>query len=482
MQSRRLPALVLTAALAASGCSARFDPSSARAYDATGLPIVESTYDMSTPSGAASVSSISPTSGPLRRTPGSTSMSTPGAAAAFTAGSARRGPSPAAAPSSPRSGSPSPASVPAGSRRGVTATSIKIAWLIPKTGAAPVPPQLDQAIQAYWRFVNETKGGILGRQITSTVFDTTSNEQVAREKAQQVIDDGYFAAITLERIGVTKAIIDYLEQRDFPVIALNQPPGIDPRSQWNFSINLDQQVQGGLIARYLAHALHQTNVAAVYENEVGVIPAIDEFARHARGAGAAVVARVAIDPNASDFSGVVRQLQSAGAAAVWLYMTPTVVIKLVNQAQAVGYHPTWMSSSVAWTFDLTIQGTPTGGLAGAHGFAPWPPMSDVRTQTYRETYQRFYADPAIDIGLAAWGSQQVVAAALLAAGRDLGQNRFRAAFQALRVSGVGPVDGTPLLWPSISFGPGVRNGARDVITLREERSTWVLESNYRSDY
>src|SRR5258708_6322663 len=47
---------------------------------------------------------------------------------------------------------------------GVTTTQITIGYLLPITGAAPIPVQFDRGVNAYWRYIND-RGGIGGRKV-----------------------------------------------------------------------------------------------------------------------------------------------------------------------------------------------------------------------------------------------------------------------------------------------------------------------------
>ena len=89
---------------------------------------------------------------------------------------------------------------------GVTETTIKIGYLLPLTGAAPIPSRFDKGVNAYWNYVNE-QGGIDGRAVEVVVEDTQSQAEVGKDKAKKLIeDDQVFAVVVLDRLENQEAI------------------------------------------------------------------------------------------------------------------------------------------------------------------------------------------------------------------------------------------------------------------------------------
>src|SRR6185436_10927279 len=97
-------------------------------------------------------------------------------------GGAPAGPTTTAAGKAEESGPVTPGPAP-----GVTADSIKIGYLLPLTGAAPVPSNFDKGVKVYWNSVNR-KGGIFGRKIEVVVEDTQSSASVGKDKAKKLVE------------------------------------------------------------------------------------------------------------------------------------------------------------------------------------------------------------------------------------------------------------------------------------------------------
>lgn len=281
-------------------------------------------------------------------------------------------------------------------------------------------------------------------------------------------------------------IAKYLDSRKVPNIEVQTPVDLPASMAWTFGITIDHRVQGKLIADYMAHALKVKKVGVVYETDSTLQPGVDAFVAEAKAQGLQVVHKEQINGMDNQFLAEAQKLAADKAEATWLYMAPTPAANIARESESNGYRPIWFANSISWNFNVALT---AGGTAfrGARAFSPWPALKDRRLATYNN-----YAPagpPSIkDFGIPGWGIGQIVANALLAAGKDLGQNSFRDAMQHLQLTTKSPVDGTPLLWSPVSFRPGVRTGASAVMTLKQVGSgtgtdtQWANEADYRSSY
>ncbi|MCW2543989.1 MAG: Branched-chain amino acid transport system substrate-binding protein, partial [Frankiales bacterium] len=375
-----------------------------------------------------------------------------------------------------------------GSTVGVTPTSVKIGLFVPKTGAAPVPPTIDAQAQNYWDFVKRKVGGIYGRNVTIKIYDTKSTEADARAAVQQAVADGIFAAITLDRISVEGKLVSELHKAGIPHL-VNQMPHDQAIPSDAFYIGTDQVNNGRQIADYMAHTLKVTKVGFVGEADPTAYPARNAFVAEAKRLGLQVVHNEVIDGMGNQFLAEAQKLANDKAQAMWMYVAPNNAINLSVEAKNDGYHPVWVSSSIAWGFNLAIApaNQANGALEGARSFSPWGGLQDPRYKTYNAQNTAGRTNQDKDIGLPAWGYGQIIAAAMKAAGPELGRNSFRAALQNLSTGAVDVVTGAPMCWPPLDFRGGKRYGSGDrTIVMRVKgsgaASLWETESDYRSVY
>ena len=494
---RTLPLAVCTALLLSSGCAARFARSDAAVADG-GLPAAQAGSGLTagTP-GTALPRTDSSTGGVVVPTTTGGTGGTGGtgslpAGFSSSGGGSTTGTGPiggttgSSGGATATGGSTGPAAVPAGSTTGVTKTSVTVGLFIPKTGAAPVPPTIDAQAQNYFDYVR-SKGGIWGRNVTVKIYDTQSTEAGARSAVQNAISDKIFAAISLDRISVEGALVTALHKAGIPHL-INQMPHAQAIPDDGFYIGTDQVNNGVQIADYMKDRLKVTKVGFVGETDPTAYPARNAFVAEAKRIGLQVVHNEVVDGMGNQFLAEAQKLKNDGAQAVWLYVAPNNAINISKESQADGYHPTWVSSSIAWGFNLAL--TPAAGaLDGARSFSPWGGLSDPRYKTFNQVDTAGRTSQDKDIGLGAWGFGQIVAAALHDAGPDLGRNSFRNAMQNLRTGTTDVVTKAPMCWPPLDFTGGKRYGSGDRTIVMQVKgsgasgsSVWTTESDYASKY
>ena len=186
-------------------------------------------------------------------------------------------------------------------------------------------------------------------------------------------------------------------------------------------------------------------VAVVYENTPALSPgrdAVREGGRQARRQGR-VSARPST-PQANDFSNEALGLKQErarrgvalhGADARGQAREPgrrrRLPPDLVRQLDLVGLRP-------------RVQGRAARRLAGARAFSPWLPLSDPRTDTYKQEYREpVHRGRRTISGSSAGAWARSWRKGLEQAGKDLGQNGFRNAMQHLNFA--------PDLWAPVAF-------------------------------
>jgi branched-chain amino acid transport system substrate-binding protein len=362
----------------------------------------------------------------------------------------------------------------AGRTTGVTDDEIKIGYLLPITGAAPIPSRFDKGVNAYWDFVN-AQGGIDGRRVTVVIEDTQSQAEVGKDKAKKLVeDDEVFAVVVLDRLENHEAIGRYLNERQVPTISVQSTADMPDDEIWNFNVTIDQGLQGTVIADYFVKELGLEKVGVLRESPPALDPGVEAFEQEVNELGAEVVISRAIEGQATDFLNEALALSESGAEAVWLYMAPLPAAKIANQSNDAGFHPIWFANSISWAFDLTFAVAPEA-LQNAHAFSPWLPLSDPRTATYQEQYRaNNNGETPDDLGIIGWGLGEIIGEGLRQAGPELGQNSFRDAMQHLEFA--------PDVWVPLAFDDGVREGANQVAVLAEGDGRWVVEHEFTAGF
>jgi ABC-type branched-subunit amino acid transport system substrate-binding protein len=484
--SRALVAGACALLLLTTGCAARFArpeaATSGQQLTGDGLtPDQGGTGVAATPGGSTTGQVLAPL--PVGGTTGGSTGAT--STTGSSSGSATSGGGSSTATSGGSTTGTTTTKVARGSTVGVTPTSVKIGLFVPKTGAAPVPPTIDAQAQNYWDFVKRKVGGIYGRNVTIKIYDTKSTETDARAAVQQAVADGIFAAITLDRISVEGKLVSELHKAGIPHL-VNQMPHDQAIPSDAFYIGTDQVNNGRQIANYMAHTLKVKKVGFVGEADPTAYPARNAFVAEAKRLGLQVVHNEVVDGMGNQFLAEAQKMANDKAESMWMYVAPNNAINLSVETRNDGYHPIWVSSSIAWGFNLALAPA-SGGLDGARSFSPWGGLQDPRYKTYNAQNNQGRTNQDKDIGLPAWGYGQIIAAAMKAAGPDLGRNSFREAMQNLQTGAVDVVTGAAMCWPPLDFRGGKRYGSGDRTIVMRVRgsgasSLWETESDYRSVY
>jgi branched-chain amino acid transport system substrate-binding protein len=363
----------------------------------------------------------------------------------------------------------------AGPQPGLTGNTIKIGYLVPLTGAAPIPTSWDDGANLYWNVKNDT-GGINGRKVQLIIEDTESSTTTAVNKARKLVtQDKVFTIVTLDRLEVQEKVAQFLEQVGMPHVMVQSPAS--PPASWKntFTISIDHAVQGRAIAQFWAADLGagggKRKVGFVREQTSALKPGTDAFEAEAKRLGLQVVARETINPQQVDFSQTVLRLRQSGAEVVWLYMAPTPAATIIGQSGSAGYRPTWFANSISWGFEL-MHGVTGGFMEGAYAFSPWVSLSHPRAKTYKDAWARKIGGTADDIGLVGWGVGGVLDAALSRPGRNLGWDSFRASMRTFRAA----TD----VWVPLDFSGGGSIGTRRVAVFKAQGGAWQTVGDFRS--
>jgi ABC-type branched-subunit amino acid transport system substrate-binding protein len=380
-----------------------------------------------------------------------------------------------------------------GSTVGISGKTVNIAYVIPRTGAAPVPPQTPQELQAYWNYLN-SKGGVHGYTVQSTVLDTQSTTSGAKAATDQAASQD-FAATALDRIFLDQKIDQVAQADGLPTLLTQDAPRYPLSSDnWIFDIGVDQGAQGKTIADYFADVMKVHTVGVVFENDPTLTAGVNSFKTEAKAKGLSVVDADQIDGTSSNQTGEAQTLASHKPQAAWLYVAPNNAIAIVNEAGADGFSTKWFASAISWAFNLTLAAQ-TGGnyFTNAQGFSLWPALNDPRAQQTLEAHPPSNGTTtANDIGVAGWGYGQIISNAISQAITKYGsltRNSFRCAMQELSLTGpTSPTDATPMDWAPVVFAPGVRDGVNEVIGYKVNANAvasldqWGANVNYTKGF
>ena len=258
---------------------------------------------------------------------------------------------------------------------GVSDTEITIGQSIALSGSLaavyqPIVPTLD----AYFEYVNTELGGVCGRDITYSAKDDEYSPAIAREVAQEFIDQDEIVAFvgnlgTPPNTGSAGYINDPNGDGDTSdgVPDLFIATGVSTFADagafpWTILFNPDYTSEGTILANYLNDNNQGETVATLYQN--------DDFGKSGRDGfvasiSADVVAEETYESTATDINSQLANLRNADPDILYVYATPGFTARVFAYMTLNDWAPQVVMSYVNTASTLaSIIGGDDGAEAG----------------------------------------------------------------------------------------------------------------------
>ena len=408
---------------------------------------------------------------------------------------------PPASPTTPASGRPSPSEreqatsgpVPqpsppretlegAPDRTGVTDTTIRIGIHAPVTGAAPFPQRaFEQSDDLYWKFLAE-KGGVHGRNVEVVFRDDKYNPSSAVQACREMVEEQkVFAIIGFAGADQITACARYADSVNVPYFSggVNEE-GLAGLNRY-FAISQTYDQQSATLVKLMKNRIGKTKVAIV----VIASPSLNNTVRSItsevlRAGGLQLVRSSRIGKYASDAEllSEAQQLRNSGAEIVYIIAAPIPFIKLATNAQAQGYHPTWVGPGTTNGLAVVAEaGCPS--IDGAKFLSPFPQLDaiDDLDPDYKAAFRHYVGPNPDDVGILMWGLNKSFHQMLEATGRDLSRQSFLKMVTSGRVFHSN-------VYPDVSYDSTIRFGAKTAHLLEADCTTrsWKTTGRFVADF
>jgi branched-chain amino acid transport system substrate-binding protein len=197
-------------------------------------------------------------------------------------------------------------------------------------------------IQAYFKYLNEEKGGVCGRQIDYKAYDDQYDPSKAVEATRRLVEqDKIFAMISGLGTAAHSAVWDYLNEKGIPDLWImtgahkwNDPEG----HPWSVGFLPDYLVEGTIVGKWIAQNMANAKVGILYQNDDW---GADVLAGLKDGLGPSneLVAEQSYESTAVDVRSQVTNIKQKGAEVVMCACLPGTDAQLVKSADALGWDP-----------------------------------------------------------------------------------------------------------------------------------------------
>jgi branched-chain amino acid transport system substrate-binding protein len=203
-------------------------------------------------------------------------------------------------------------------------------------GGAPVGANWRDGITLAFDEINAA-GGILGKQVEVTHYDSQTDPQTSRALVQKAIDDDAF--VIMGTIYSSSTVVNMLvaQQNGVPQITGSEAPSITTMGNpYIFRTAFGAQKSMPKLVQYLKEGLGAGKVAVAWVNNEFGKGGRDSFVENAEAAGIEIVADVPSEAGQADFATDVVKLKSSGADVVFMYLHEEESARIIKEYRKQG--------------------------------------------------------------------------------------------------------------------------------------------------
>ncbi|WP_439498758.1 ABC transporter substrate-binding protein [Bosea sp. (in: a-proteobacteria)] len=225
------------------------------------------------------------------------------------------------------------------------------------------------------------KGGILGKQIEITHYDTQTNPGNTRAAVQRAIDEGTYAVLGPVFSGPIGASMQIAQRAEIAQIMGGEAAGLTKQgNEYLFRTSLSQSAAMPKIAKYLKDTVKAGSVAVVWVNNDFGKGGRDAIIPELEKAGIKVAADVATEQGQADFAADAIKIKNSNADAVFVYLNEEESARFLRAAKQQGItKPMVGETTLLGAKVIELAGDAANGVKGHVGLsidAPIPAFQE----------------------------------------------------------------------------------------------------------
>jgi branched-chain amino acid transport system substrate-binding protein len=232
------------------------------------------------------------------------------------------------------------------------------------------------------------KGGILGRRIEMTNYDTQTNPGMARAQMQKAIDDDPYVILGPIFSGMVKVSMTLAQQAEIPQFIGGEASDLtqlgDP---YLFRTSYGQQASMPKIANYIRDAVKAKTVAVIWVNNDFGKGGRDNFIKEMNTRGIKVVADISTESGQTDFAADVVKAKAAKADAFFVYTNEEESARFLREVRKQGVTvPLIGETTLVSQKVIELAGDAANGIRGHVGLSADIPVPGV--QEFKAKFQK----------------------------------------------------------------------------------------------
>ena len=300
---------------------------------------------------------------------------------------------------------------------GAMAQPIKIATLAELSGAgATSGTNFKNGVELAVKEINAA-GGILGRQIETTVADTQSNPGVAKGLATKAVDDGVFAVFGPVFSGSILVSMAETRRAEVPNFTGGEAAAITKQGNpFVFRTSFTQDTAMPKVARYIADKLKAKTLALIYVNNDFGKGGRQSLMKALEPLGVKIVADVSTDQSQVDFSAAVLKAKQSNADVVFVYTNEEEAARALRELRKQGVTKPIVGETVLTSQKvIELAGEAANGAIAHVGLTVDAPLPPVRA--FRARFEKEYKYTPDHNGVKGYTGVYILKAALEKVGR-----------------------------------------------------------------
>jgi branched-chain amino acid transport system substrate-binding protein len=181
------------------------------------------------------------------------------------------------------------------------------------------------------------KGGILGRQLESTVMDTQSDPPTSVAVIRRAINERPFAIMGTVYSSSTVANMELARQAGIPQISGSESVLVVSKGNPNiFLTSFSQEVGFAKLVKWVADDLKAEKIALIYVNNTFGKGGRDMFVKFLKDRNKSLAADISTEVQQADFTAELTQVRASGATHLMIYSHEEENARIMIQMRKLG--------------------------------------------------------------------------------------------------------------------------------------------------
>jgi branched-chain amino acid transport system substrate-binding protein len=253
-------------------------------------------------------------------------------------------------------------------------------------------------------------GGILGRQIELSNFDTQSNPGISKALAQKAIDMNAYVVMGPVFSGSILVSMEETKRAEIANFTGGEAATITQRNNpYIFRTSFTQTTAMPKVARYIKNGIKAKTVAVIWVNNDFGKGGRDVIVKALEAEGIKVAADIPTDPMQVDFTAPVLKAKQANADAAFVYLNEDESGRILRELRKQGYDkPMIGETTLCGQKVIELAGDSANGAICHVGLTADAPDPTIRT--FDAAFQKAYNYRADHNGIKGYSAAYIVKA------------------------------------------------------------------------